>query len=344
MKLDKIFVKNACPTSTGGQAVLEGIMMKSSKADAVAVRVPDGRIHIRTQKRTKSGGMAAIPLLRGVYIFMASLIQGMTILTYSADVLEAYGGLEETKEEQDVFSRWMERRFGKEKSWNIMIGFSVLLAIVFSVLIFVIGPTVLINLLKVITTNEIILNVAEGILRITLFIGYIWIISKMPDIQRLFQYHGAEHKTIHCFENGLPLTPENCQKFYTLHPRCGTSFLMFVMIIALVLFSLLGWPNLLWRIASRILLIPVIAGLSYELLRWAGRSDGLLVKILSVPGLLLQKMTTAQPDLQQLEVAIAAMKAVTAEEISEGEGICDENGIVVEPRTIGGKEKEGKQG
>lgn len=344
MKLDKIFIKNACPTSTGGQAVLEGIMMKSAKAAAVAVRIPDGRIHIRTQKHTKAGGAANIPLLRGVYIFMASLVQGMKTLMYSADVLEAYGGLEDEEGGEDALSRWLENRFGKEKSWNIMIGFSVLLAIVFSVAIFVIGPTILTNVLKAVTTNEIVLNLAEGVLRIVLFIAYIWIISKMPDIQRLFQYHGAEHKTIHCFENGLPLTPENCQTFCTLHPRCGTSFLMFVMIIALILFSLLGWPGLLWRILSRIVLIPVIAGLSYELLRWAGRSDGIVVKTASIPGLLLQKMTTAEPDIQQLEVAIVAMKAVMAEDVIEGEGICDEDGIVVEPCVVGEKEKEGKQG
>jgi uncharacterized protein YqhQ len=150
----------------------------------------------------------------------------------------------------------------------------------------------------------------------------------MKDIQTVFKFHGAEHECIHCFESGLELTPENCQKFETLHPRCGTSFLMFVMVIALLLFSLLGWPDLLPRILSRVVLIPLIAGLSYELLRWAGRSSSPVVKILSVPGLLLQKLTTMRPNTKQLEVAIAAMKAVLVEKDTPVfEGYCDEDGL-----------------
>ena len=152
----------------------------------------------------------------------------------------------------------------------------------------------------------------------------------MSDIRRVFQFHGAEHKCIHCFENGLELTPANCQQFYTLHPRCGTSFMMFVMVISLVLFSLLGWPNLVMRIVSRLLLIPVVAGLSYELLRWAGRSDGIVVKVLSLPGLYLQKLTTCEPDDEHLEVAIAAMKAVmVSEDTPTFTGKCDLDGNLI---------------
>lgn len=333
MDLKKIFLKDACPTSTGGQAVLEGVMMKSPDACAVAVRIPDGRIHIKTEPAGKGKKILKVPLARGVYVFVESLVQGMKTLTYSADVLQDYGG-EEEEDEEDRLTMWLEAKFGEKKAWNIMIGFSVLLAILFTVLIFIIGPTALISLMKGITSNEIVLNLSEGILRIALFIAYIAVISKMPDIKRLFRYHGAEHKTIHCFENGLELTPENCRKFYRLHPRCGTSFLMFVMIIALVLFSLLGWPSLILRIVSRLLLIPVIAGLSYELLRWAGKSDGPVVKVLSIPGLLLQKLTTAEPDDSMLEVAIASMNAVIAEEKDFGEGICDEKGRITEPHRI----------
>jgi uncharacterized protein YqhQ len=164
-----------------------------------------------------------------------------------------------------------------------------------------------------VTENEVVLNLAEGVLRIVLFIIYVALISKMEDIRNVFRYHGAEHKCIHCFENGLELTPANCQQFYTLHPRCGTSFLMFVFIIAFILHFLMGWPNLFLRIVSRLLLLPVIAGLSYELLKWAGRSDSKVVKILSMPGLYLQKITTKEPDREQLEVAIAAINAVLAE-------------------------------
>ena len=165
-----------------------------------------------------------------------------------------------------------------------------------------------------------------------IFIIYIWAIAKMPDIARVFQYHGAEHKTIHCFENGLELTPENAQSFYTLHPRCGTSFMVFVMVIAVLVHAFMGWPSLWLRVASRLLVLPLIAGLSYELLKWAGRSDNIIVKILSLPGLYLQKLTTREPDFSQLEIAIAATKAVLndGEEVPYFEGIADLEGRPVE--------------
>lgn len=336
MDLSRIFIKNACPTSIGGQAVMEGVMMKGTDACAVAVRTPEGKIHIRTEPLPARPRIASIPLLRGVYVFVESLMQGMKTLMYSADVLQAYGyetvGTEEA--EPDRLTRFLEAKLGARGAWNVMIGFSVALAILFTVLIFVIGPTALVGVLKKVTGNEILLNLAEGILRIVLFIGYIAVISRMEDIKRLFRYHGAEHETIHCFENGLALTPENCSEFGTLHPRCGTSFLMFVMIIALVLFSLLGWPGLAARVISRLLLIPVIAGVSFELLKWAGRSSGPLVKALSIPGLLLQKLTTAEPDEGMLEVAIAALSAVLAEEKDFGEGICDAEGRILEHRSV----------
>ena len=249
---------------------------------------------------------------------------------FSADVLECYEGEGAIEYEDDKVSMWLEKKFGEKGAWNVMLYSSVVFALLFTILIFVIGPTWVVNLCKHFTTNEIVLNLIEGVLRIALFVIYIVLIARMEDIKRVFQYHGAEHKTIHCYENGLELTPENCQSFYTLHPRCGTSFLVFVMVIALALFSFLGWPNLLWRIVSRILLLPVIAGLSYELLRWAGRSDNWIVKILSMPGLWLQKLTTNEPDASQLEVAIAAMKAVTSDEGDYGTGRCDKEGRIYE--------------
>ena len=254
----------------------------------------------------------------------------MKTLMFSADVLEGYDGEGAIEYEDDKVSMWLEKKFGEKGAWNVMLYSSVVFALLFTILIFVIGPTWVVNLCKHFTTNEIVLNLIEGVLRIALFVIYIVLIARMEDIKRVFQYHGAEHKTIHCYENGLELTPENCQSFYTLHPRCGTSFLVFVMVIALALFSFLGWPNLLWRIVSRILLLPVIAGLSYELLRWAGRSDNWIVKILSMPGLWLQKLTTNEPDASQLEVAIAAMKAVTSDEGDYGTGRCDKEGRIYE--------------
>ena len=244
---------------------------------------------------------------------------------YSADVLEAH---EEDDAEEDKVFLWLEKKFGKKGAWNAMLYFSVILALIFTVGIFIIAPTAAVNLLKHITKNQVTLNLAEGVLRIVLFVLYVALISRMADIKKVFQFHGAEHKCIHCYENRLPLTLANCQEFYTLHPRCGTSFLMFVMVISLVLFSLLGWPNLLLRILSRLLLLPVVAGLSYELLRWAGKSDNIVVKILSMPGLWLQKLTTREPTENQLQVAIAAMEAVLAEEGDYGEGPCDEMGRI----------------
>jgi len=331
MDLSKIFLKDACPTKTGGQAVMEGIMMKSTKRAAVVVRLPDGTLHMKNEELPPVSSWRNVSIIRGVVVFIASMVQGIKTLMYSADLLEAYEG--EGEMESDRFTLWLEAKFGKKGAWNVMIYLSVILALAFTVGIFIIGPTAAVSWLKIFTHNEILLNLAEGILRIALFVLYVVLISKMEDIHRVFEYHGAEHKCIHCLEKGEELTPANCRKYYTLHPRCGTSFLMFVMVISLVLFSLLGWPNLLWRILSRLLLIPFIAGLSYELLRWAGRSDGWVVKILSLPGLYLQKLTTAEPNDKQLEVAIAAVKAVTDESLPLGEGPCDLDGrlITIEP-------------
>lgn len=307
MDLDKIFIKDACPTKIGGQAVLEGIMMKGSDRTAVVIRLPNNKLHIKTEKLTTPNRLRRIPLLRGIFVFADALVSGTKTLLYSAEVLEKAEG-EEC--EKDRLTIWLEKRFGEKKAFTAAMYLSVFIAVLFTVGIFIIAPTGVASLFKYISTNEVFLNIAEGLFRIILFIVYVVLISKMKDIQTVFKYHGAEHKTIHCYESGLALTPENCKEFLPLHPRCGTSFLMFVMVISLFLFSLLGWPDLFWRITSRLLLIPLVAGLSYELLRWAGRSDSLIVRLLSLPGLALQKITTIEPDEPQLEVAIVAMKAV----------------------------------
>lgn len=334
MDLSKIFLKDACPTSIGGQAVMEGIMMRGPERSAVAVRIPDGRIHMRTTPNKKLGKWSKVPLLRGVVSFVTSLVQGTGTLMYSADVLEEYWPTEDGYE-QDKFEKWLNERFGEKKTWNMMVYLSVAFAIVFSIGIFILLPTAIVDLAERMTENAVVLNLIEGLVRIILFVIYVVLISRMEDIRRVFQYHGAEHKTIHCFEKGLELTPENAQTYYTLHPRCGTSFLVFVMVISLILFSLLGWPNLFWRITSRLLLIPVVAGLSYEVLRWAGRSDNWLVRMLSIPGLYMQKLTTEEPDTEQLEVAIAAMRAVMVPaDAPYFEGICDLDGNLVEEHRI----------
>ena len=336
MDLSKIFIKNASPTKVGGQAVLEGIMMKGEDRTAVVVRLPDESMHIKTELLPERKPWTKVPLVRGVFIFGSSLVSGTKTLMYSAEVMENYEGEGAEVYEKDKFTLWLEKKFGEKGAWNAMLYTSVVLALAFTIGIFIIGPTWVVNFCSRFTENEIVLNLIEGGLRILLFIAYVLLISKMKDIRRVFQFHGAEHLCIHCFENNLELTPENCKNFYTLHPRCGTSFLMFVMVISLVLFSLLGWPDLFLRITSRLLLIPVIAGLSYELLKWAGRSDNLLVKILSLPGLYLQKLTTKEPDVKQLEVAIAAMKAVIVDKDTPCiEGLCD-----IEGRLLAAPEEE----
>ncbi len=324
MDSKKIFLKGACPTSIGGQAIMEGIMMRGPEKTAIAVRLPDGNIHMKTQPTPKASKWAKTPLIRGVVNFVASLVQGTKVLMYSADILEEHYPEEY---EKDKFDIWIEEKLGKEKAWKILMYLSVVVAIVLSVGLFMLLPTVAVGLLGKLTENIIILNLVEGAVRIAIFIAYIALISKMEDIKTVFQYHGAEHKTIHCFENGLELTPANAQQFYTLHPRCGTSFMMFVMVIAVLTHALMGWPNVWLRILSRIAVLPIIAGLSYELLKWAGRSDNIIVKTLSMPGIYLQKLTTNEPEEKHLEVAIAAMKAVLAgDDVPYFEGLCDLDG------------------
>jgi uncharacterized protein YqhQ len=331
MDFKKIFIKDACPTKIGGQAVMEGIMMKGEDRTAVVVRRPDESLYIKTEKLKERGKWYKAPIIRGILIFVDSLVTGVKTLMLSAELL---GAFEDDEEEEPVesgrFTLWLEKRFGEKAPMTFALVTSVILALAFTVGIFIIAPTWVVNIFGRWIDSDITLNLIEGVFRILLFILYIFLISKMKDIQTVFQFHGAEHTCIHCFESGLELTPANCQRFETLHPRCGTSFLMFVMVIALLLFSLLGWPNLLIRIASRLILIPVIAGMSYELLRWAGNSMSPVVKILSIPGLLLQKLTTRRPNDKQLEVAIAAVKAVLVPaETPVYEGSCDLNGVLL---------------
>ncbi len=308
MDLKKIFLKDACPTKMGGQAVMEGIMMKGEEKTALAVRLPNGNIRLDTEKTKTYGKWMKVPMVRGVIAFVDSLIMGTKTLMRSAEILEAADDDEE-EYTPGRFEAWLEKKFGSKGVWTFMLYSSVVVALAFTIGVFIILPTGAVNLLKHFTDSVFLLNFVEGLLRIALFVLYVWGVSFMPDIRRVFQYHGAEHKTIHCFENGLELTPANARQFPTLHPRCGTSFLMFVFIIAFACHFLLGWPSLALRIVTRLLLLPVIAGLSYELLKWAGRSDNIVVKVLSLPGLYLQKITTKEPDDSMLEIAIEGVKA-----------------------------------
>lgn len=311
MDYSKIFIKDAKPTKIGGQAVMEGVMMRGEEKQALAVRLPNGDIRLEIEDMKGPSKVSKVPFVRGIVSFFSSLVYGMKTLMRSTRILEE--AMPEDEGDSSKLEEWLDRKFGNRTAWNVMLTISVLISLLITIAVFVIFPTYSVNVLKHVTKNSILLNLAEGILRLLIFVLYVLLISKMNDVRRLFQYHGAEHKTIHCYENGLELTPENAKGFYTLHPRCGTSFVMFVLIISLILFSFLGWPNLVWRIASRLLLMPVIAGISYELLKWAGRSDNVVVKVLSWPGLMMQKLTTGEPDEDQLEVAIVSLRAVLGE-------------------------------
>ncbi len=329
MDLDKIFIKNCCPTKCGGQAVMEGVMMRGSDREAITVRLPDGRMRIRIKPVVKNPGWKKIPLVRGVIAFVQSLISGTKTLLWSADVLEeAIDGDPDAKKEEDELPPFLVKLFGEKGAWNVMLTASLAFSLVITVIVFILGPTWVANVLKRVTDNILLLNLAESLVRVAVFLIYLAAISRMNEIRRVFQYHGAEHKTIHCYENGLELTPANARGFLTLHPRCGTSFLVFTILIALIVHAFFGWPTLWLRIVTRLLCLPVVAGLSYELLQWAGRSDNPLVKILSVPGLATQKITTKEPDDSMLEVAIRSLKAVTEEGVpAEFDGYVTADGV-----------------
>ncbi len=282
--------------SVGGQAVIEGVMMRGQDKVAVAVRKPDGDIAIDLRPVSSIRDRYPIlkkPLLRGVVALFESLADGMRALTYSAQV---------SGEEEEELS---------DKEMVMTIATSVALAVG----LFIVVPTWSMRFLHMLTEDPMLLNLAEGCLRMLIFLGYISAISMMEDIQRVFQYHGAEHKTIYTYEAGKPLVVENVRPHGRLHPRCGTNFLMIVMLISMFVFTFLGWPNLFMRILSRIVLMPVIAGVSYEIIRFAGaHNDNCVVHGAIMPGLLLQKLTTREPDDSQLEVAIASLKAVLPED------------------------------
>ncbi|SHK10884.1 Uncharacterized conserved protein YqhQ [Caminicella sporogenes DSM 14501] len=298
-------------TSIGGQALIEGVMMKGPDEIAMAVRKSDGEIVVKTEPvgKIEKSKLVKIPIIRGVIALINSMVIGIKALTYSAEFFQ-----ESSKEEEESkFEKWLKNKFG-DKAEDITMYMSVAMSLALAILIFMFIPTIVINFFKNKISNQIILSGLEGILKITMFIAYIVIISRMKEIQRVFQYHGAEHKVIHCYESGKDVTVENARIFSTLHPRCGTSFLLIVMITSILIFSFLGWKNVILRIIMKIILLPIVAGISYEIIRWAGRSDSKMVSIISYPGLMLQKLTTSEPDDKQLEVAIEAFKKVLPED------------------------------
>ncbi|WP_294154422.1 peptide chain release factor N(5)-glutamine methyltransferase [uncultured Clostridium sp.] len=316
----------------GGQAVIEGVMMRGSKSLATAVRTPKGNIEIDYKDNrpiTKKHPILNIPFLRGFFVLIDSMKVGMESLNYSAAFLE------DEDEEPSKFELWLEKKFGK-KSNDIIIGFTMIVSFIFSIGLFVALPTGIASVFKKMGASYVVLNLIEAFIRIGILILYMYAISKMKDIYRLFQYHGAEHKTIFCYEAMEELTIENVRKQSRLHPRCGTNFMFLIMFVSIVIFSCTGWGGILERLVLRIILIPVVTGISYELIKWLGKNDGKLAKIIAYPGLKLQLLTTKEPDDSQIEVAIASLKAAegiedldkTIEElINTGTKTLKDNGI-----------------
>lgn len=295
------------PSGIGGQAVLEGIMMKNKSQYSVAVRKPDGEIEVHTSVHegiAKGHAFAKIPLIRGVVNFIDSLVLGMETLTYSASFYE-----EEEEGEPGKFEAFLLKVFG-EKAEKVVMGCTVAFSVVMAVAIFMILPYFISGFFRDYIVSNTLLAIVEGAIRLGLFVLYVILISSMKDIRRVYMYHGAEHKCINCIERGRELNVKNVRKSSRYHARCGTSFLFIVMIISIIFFIFIRVEAPALRVLYRILLIPVIAGVSYEFIRLAGRSENPLVALLSLPGKGMQKLTTKEPDDDMIEVAIAAVEAV----------------------------------
>lgn len=293
-------------SGVGGQAVLEGVMMKNKEQYAVAVRKPDGEIDVEVdvyQGVLHGSRLKEIPFIRGIFNFLDSMVLGMKTLNHSVTFYEDEDAKETATDK--VFHKVF-----KDKAEGIMLGMVTLLSIVLAVAIFMVLPYYIASLFEEYIRNASVMAIAEGLVRILIFVGYIVAITMMKDIKRLYQYHGAEHKCINCIEKGCPLTVHNAMRSSRLHKRCGTSFMFFVIFVSIIVFFFIRAESPLLRVALRILLIPVIAGISYELIRLAGRSDNILVKILSAPGMWLQRLTTKEPDESMIEVAIASVEAI----------------------------------
>ena len=292
-------------TTIGGQALIEGVMMRGPDVLAIAVRKPNNEIELKISKLNTLAmrhKIFRIPFLRGMISLIEALTMGTKALMYSAEFFE--------DEEPLAKESWTQKIF-KDKAGDVEIFLALVTSIILSVGIFMVLPSLLTNIIKGSVTNSIVLNLFEGLIRIIVFMIYVIWVSKLKDVRRVFEYHGAEHKTIHCYENGEELTVENVKKYPILHPRCGTSFLFMVMIVSIFVLSFFGWPNPLLRVLIRILMFPVIAGISYEINRFIGRSSSKFFYYLAVPGLMIQKLATVkEPDGEQIEVAIESLLAV----------------------------------
>ena len=314
-------------TTIGGQALIEGIMMRGPEKDAVVVRGKDGlTVEVSPRKVRKPGSFATWPFIRGAVNFFDSQVVGVKALMRSADLSPE--GLEE--EQPSKFDQWLEKKLGNEKFQQFLIGSAVFLGLAMSIGLFFLLPMIISSFFDGLITNNLLLTLLEGVVRMVIFMAYMYLVSRMNEMKRVFSYHGAEHKTIRCYEAGLPLTVENVRAQTRLHPRCGTSFLLVVMVISILVFSVASSllltvvPGLdamrgsfLYRlimIVFKLLLLPLIVAITYEINRWAGRHDNAFTKVLTFPGMWLQNFTTNEPDDSMIEVGIAAVQAVLPEE------------------------------
>ncbi|MBQ2614371.1 MAG: DUF1385 domain-containing protein [Clostridia bacterium] len=325
---------NACHrTSIGGQAVIEGVMMRGPHQIATAVRKPDGEIITEEQAlgKIRKGKFVKLPIVRGCVNFFDSMIVGVKSLMFSAQFYDLDEEGNPVEQEPSPFEAWLEKKLGSEKMLNVVLYASVILSLLFSVGLFILLPTFLTGFLRSVVESHMLLTLIEGAVRIVIFICYLTLVSQMKDIKRVFMYHGAEHKSIFCYEAGLPLTVENVRTQSRFHPRCGTSFLLIVMVISILVFSIIPWdaetfaaipvigpflvaiPWPITRMLLRLLLLPVVAGVSYEIIKFAGRHDNLLTRIISAPGMWFQRITTKEPEDSMIEVAITALTAVLPE-------------------------------
>lgn len=306
-------------TMCGGQALIEGIMMRGPKKESVVVRRPDGGLEIQERELRFIRDRYPVlgwPLIRGVVNFGGSMYSGVKALMYSAEFFPEDGEAEE--EEPSKFEVWLESRLGSEKAASFFLTLAVILGVGMSIGLFFLLPTLLGTAVTLFTDSMLVRNVAESLLKIVIFVGYLVLCSRMKDIHRVFQYHGAEHKTIFCYEAGLPLTVENARIQPKHHPRCGTSFLFVVIIVSIlcssIVFSYVNWQNIWVRIGMHLLLLIPVVGITYEFNRLVGRHDNALTRVLSAPGMWLQNFTVNEPDDSMLEVAIEALKLVLPEE------------------------------
>ncbi|MBS1419849.1 MAG: DUF1385 domain-containing protein [Oscillospiraceae bacterium] len=298
-------------TSIGGQALIEGILMRGPKKQAIVCRTKEGLVEKTEELKFVKDKypILGLPFIRGCATFLDSMVKGMQALTYSAELVPI-----EEQGEPDKIDQWIEKHFTAEKAQKLIIGVAVVLGIALSLLLFIFLPALIVGLIKPLTQTYIVRNLSEGFIRVLILLGYMWLCTRVSDVKRLFSYHGAEHKTIFCYEHGKALTVENVRSESRFHPRCGTSFLLVVIVVSILVNALVRVDNSFVRMGCHLLLLPVVVGISYEINRWCGAHDNLLSKILSAPGKWLQRMTTNEPDDSMIECAIRAMELVIPEE------------------------------